>query len=64
MSGEDWDTIKLVSEWLFLFKGATAKISTTKKPILSQSHAIFRIKSSICNLPVLINSTMAGLTGP
>ncbi|KAJ7325958.1 hypothetical protein DFH08DRAFT_1028048 [Mycena albidolilacea] len=64
MSDEDWDSIKLVSEWPFLFKGATAKISTTKKPILSETHTIFRIKSSICNLPVLINSTMARLTGP
>ncbi|KAJ6495916.1 hypothetical protein DFH09DRAFT_844106, partial [Mycena vulgaris] len=62
MSDEDWDAIKLVSEWLGLFKGATAKMSTTKKPMLSQTHAIFRtlqsaVKSSICNLPVPNNST-------
>jgi hypothetical protein len=62
MSDEDWDAIKLVSEWLGLFKGATAKMSTTKKPMLSQTHAIFRtlqsaVKSSICNLPVPIDPT-------
>ncbi|KAJ7681402.1 hypothetical protein B0H17DRAFT_63486 [Mycena rosella] len=63
MSDEDRDAIKLVWEWLGLFKGATAKMSTTKKPmLLSQTHAIFltlqsAVKSSICNLPVPINST-------
>ncbi|KAJ7358357.1 hypothetical protein DFH08DRAFT_802191 [Mycena albidolilacea] len=38
MSGEDGDAIKLVSEWLGLFKGATAKMSATKKPMLFQTH--------------------------
>jgi hypothetical protein len=61
MSDEDWDAIKLVSEWLGLFKGATAKMSTTKKPMLSETHTIFRtlqsaLKSSICNLPAPLNS--------
>jgi hypothetical protein len=42
MSDEDWDAIMLVSEWLGLFKGATAKMSTNKKPMLSETHTIFR----------------------
>jgi hypothetical protein len=63
MSDEDWNAIKLVSEWLGLFKRATAKMSTTKKPMLSQTRTIFRtlqsaVKSSICNLPAPINSTV------
>lgn len=62
LSDEDWDAIRLVSEWLGLFKGATAKMSATKKPMLSQTHAVFRtlqsaLKSNICNLPVSSDPT-------
>ncbi|KAJ6460722.1 hypothetical protein DFH09DRAFT_1229801 [Mycena vulgaris] len=61
MSDEDWDAIKLVLEWLVLPKGAMVKMSTTKKPMLSQTHAIFRtlqsaIKSSTGQVSVIFLS--------
>ncbi|KAJ7307676.1 hypothetical protein DFH08DRAFT_1051543 [Mycena albidolilacea] len=46
MADEDWNAIQLVSGWLGLFKGATTKMSTIKKPMLSQTHAIFRTLQS------------------
>ncbi|KAJ6542192.1 hypothetical protein DFH09DRAFT_1282646 [Mycena vulgaris] len=52
MSDEDWDAIKLVLEWLVLPKGAMVKTSTTKKPMLSQTHAIFRtLQSAVKSIP-------------
>ncbi|KAJ6522517.1 hypothetical protein DFH09DRAFT_1191379 [Mycena vulgaris] len=61
MSDGDWDAIKLVLEWLVLPKGAMVKTSTTKKPMLSQTHAIFRtlqsaVKSSTGQVSVIFLS--------
>ena len=38
----EWEAIALVSNWLKTFRSATTEMSTTKKPMLSTVHAIFR----------------------
>jgi hypothetical protein len=38
----DWDTIKLVCEWLKHFRDATTQMSATKQCTLSSTHAIFK----------------------
>ncbi|KAF8817295.1 hypothetical protein BYT27DRAFT_7075193, partial [Phlegmacium glaucopus] len=38
----EWEAITLVSNWLKAFCSATTEMSTTKKPMLSTVHAIFR----------------------
>src|SRR5271168_4718782 len=38
----EWEAITLVSNWLKVFRSATTEMSTTKKPMLSTVHAIFR----------------------
>lgn len=38
----DWDSIILVTGWLKSFRTATTLMSTTKRPMLSYTHAIFR----------------------
>ena len=38
----EWEAITLVSNWLKAFRSATTEMSTTKKPMLSTVHAIFR----------------------
>ncbi|KAF9053990.1 hypothetical protein BDP27DRAFT_1242480, partial [Rhodocollybia butyracea] len=53
---EDWNSIKLVCGWLDIFRSATTQMSTTSKPMLSSTSAIFRglqdaIKDEIKNLP-------------
>lgn len=42
LSDEEWDAVKQVTSWLFHFREATTQMSTTKKPMLSTTHAIFR----------------------
>jgi hypothetical protein len=39
---EDWDAITLVTQWLKTFRSATTQMSSTKRPMLSSTHAIFR----------------------
>jgi hypothetical protein len=56
LSNADWESIKLVASWLKSFRSATTEMSTTKLPMLSTTHAIFRglqddIKGVLCNLP-------------
>lgn len=42
LQDEDWDAVALVSQWLKLFRSATTQMLTTKRPMLSSTHAIFR----------------------
>ena len=56
LSNADWESIKLVASWLKLFRSATMEMSTTKSPMLSTTHAIFRglqdeIKDILRSLP-------------
>ncbi|KAF9025516.1 hypothetical protein BDZ89DRAFT_916350, partial [Hymenopellis radicata] len=53
---KDWDAIALVSEWLKHFRHATTDMSTTKRPMLSSVHGVFRglqehLKEAIKALP-------------
>ncbi|CAK5270384.1 unnamed protein product [Mycena citricolor] len=56
LTDDDWAAIKLVCEWLELFREATTEMSTTKSPMISTVHSVFRglqfdIKSHIADLP-------------
>jgi hypothetical protein len=56
LSDADWESIRLVATWLKSFRSATTEMSTTKFPMLSTTHAIFRglqddIKNILCGLP-------------
>jgi hypothetical protein len=56
LSNADWESIKLVALWLKSFRSATTEMSTTKYPMLSTTHAIFRglqddIKDILRSLP-------------
>jgi hypothetical protein len=56
ISEDEWEAIKLVCGWLLNFREATRQMSTTSKPMLSATHAVFRglqdaIKSIYANLP-------------
>jgi len=42
LSDDDWQAIELVTRWLKAFRSATTQMSTTKQPMLSSAHAIFR----------------------
>ena len=42
LTEEDWRAIEMVTRWLKSFRSATTQMSTTKSPMLSSTHAIFR----------------------
>ena len=42
LQDEDWEAIILVAKWLKSFRSATTQMSTTQRPMLSWTHAIFR----------------------
>ena len=42
LSTADWTSILLITKWLKSFCSATTQMSTTKSPMLSTTHAIFR----------------------
>ncbi|KAJ7587750.1 hypothetical protein C8J56DRAFT_759539, partial [Mycena floridula] len=42
LSYHNWESIKLVMDWLKSFRSATTQMSATKTPMLSSTHAIFR----------------------
>jgi hypothetical protein len=42
LSDEDWESLNLVASWLESFRIATLEMSTTKTPMISTTHAIFR----------------------
>jgi hypothetical protein len=65
MDDDDWKAIELVASWLKIFRHATVQMSTTKKPMLSTTHAVFRglqaeLKNTIANLPVEIDLSLRG----
>jgi hypothetical protein len=41
LQDEDWEAIACVAQWLKSFRSATTQMSTTKRPMLSWTHAIF-----------------------
>jgi hypothetical protein len=56
LSDSDWEAIILVTGWLKSFRTATTSMSTTKRPMLSFTHAIFRglqedLRTSLKQLP-------------
>jgi hypothetical protein len=63
LQNEDWEAIALVALWLKSFRSATTQMSTTKHPMLSWTHAIFRgLQDSLTdNLHSLPNNTPAPL---
>lgn len=42
LSESDWESLPSIATWLELFRSTTTQMSTTKKPMLSTTHAIFR----------------------
>ncbi|KAF8801337.1 hypothetical protein BYT27DRAFT_7115381, partial [Phlegmacium glaucopus] len=68
LSKTDWESIRLMTSWLKSFQAATTEMSTTKIPMLSTTHAIFRglqddIKNILCNLPDSVSPNIkVGLT--
>ncbi|KIJ96829.1 hypothetical protein K443DRAFT_124286 [Laccaria amethystina LaAM-08-1] len=68
LSAAEWDSIKLVTSWLKSFRSATTEMSTTKVPMLSMVHAVFRglqddLKEILCNLPNSVSPNVKwGLT--
>jgi sulfur relay (sulfurtransferase) DsrC/TusE family protein len=68
LSNADWESIKMVTSWLKSFRVATTKMSATKTPMLSTTHAIFRglqddIKNILRSLPDTVSpNIILGLT--
>jgi hypothetical protein len=68
LSEDEWEDIILVTGWLKSFRSATTQMSTTKRPMLSNTHAIFRglqdqLKTIIHELPVWASpQLLLGLT--
>ena len=63
LQDEDWEAIAIVAMWLKSFRSATTQMSTTKRPMLSWTHAIFRgLEDSLAaNLRSLPNNTPTSL---
>ncbi len=57
LTTHDWDAITMVTDWLKQFRHATTEMSTTKKPMLSTTHATFR------GLQRHLKQVLAGLPG-
>ena len=63
LSAADWDAIIMVSSWLESFRSATTLMSTTKRPVLSFTHTMFRglqedLRDSIRDLPLSTPSAL------
>ena len=63
LSNDDWDSISMVTSWLKSFHTATTQMSTTKVPMLSTTHAIFRglqddIKDILRHLPAAVSPSL------
>ncbi|KAJ7720013.1 hypothetical protein B0H16DRAFT_1605283 [Mycena metata] len=59
----EWVALKQVSDWLKVYRYATTKMSTTKQPMLSTTHAVFRwlqahLKDAIATLPESADSAL------
>jgi hypothetical protein len=63
MTPDDWEAVSLVTSWLKSFRSATTQMSTTKQPMLSSTHAIYRgLQDSLhTSLSTLPNNTPSGL---
>jgi hypothetical protein len=65
---EEWQAIELVATWLKSFRAATTQMSTTRMPMLSTSHAVFRglqedLRDIIRDLPNSVSPSLKkGLT--
>lgn len=60
LSDEDWEAISIVTHWLHAFREATTQMSSTSKPMLSTTHAVFRglqeeLRKAIAALPENVN---------
>src|SRR6267154_2723157 len=42
LQDDDWEAIALIAQWLKSFRSATTQMSTTTRPMLSSTHAIFQ----------------------
>ncbi|KAJ7732248.1 hypothetical protein DFH07DRAFT_755362, partial [Mycena maculata] len=56
LSEADWTALRQVRSWLSDFRHATTEMSTTSKPMLSQTHLVFcelqaSIKEKLADLP-------------
>jgi hypothetical protein len=56
LAPSEWAALKQVGDWLKSYRYATTKMSTTKQPMLSMTHAVFRLlqdelKAAIAALP-------------
>ena len=56
LSDMEWQSIRLVSDWLVEFRKATTRMSMTKAMTLSSTHAVFRhlqdhLRTSLRALP-------------
>jgi hypothetical protein len=67
LQDEDWEAIALVAQWLKSFWSAITQMSTTKHPMLSSTHAIFRglqdsltelLRSLSNNTPALLRQAL------
>ncbi|KAJ3724199.1 hypothetical protein DFJ43DRAFT_968163, partial [Lentinula guzmanii] len=63
LTDSDWTALESIKNWLSEFRTATTEMSTTKNPMLSQTHLVFRglqrsIKSIIMSLPANANATL------
>lgn len=57
LSDDEWSAIRLVADWLQLFRDATSDMSSTKKTTLSSVYAIFTalqddIRRHLTNMPL------------
>lgn len=68
LSEEEWQAIELVATWLKSFRAATTQMSTTRMPMLSTTHAVFRglqedLRDIIRSLPDSVSPSLKkGLT--
>ncbi|KAI0063037.1 hypothetical protein BV25DRAFT_1803098, partial [Artomyces pyxidatus] len=56
MTSGDWEAVKLVMQWLYMFRQATTQMSSTSCPTLSSVHAVFRglqdeVKQALSSIP-------------
>ncbi|KAJ7062528.1 hypothetical protein C8F01DRAFT_1056364, partial [Mycena amicta] len=63
LDDDEWDGVILVAGWLKSFRTATTLMSTTKRPMLSYTHAIFRglqddLKTNLRDLPMATPSIL------
>ncbi|KAJ7614840.1 hypothetical protein FB45DRAFT_248536 [Roridomyces roridus] len=57
LTDKDWDALRQVRSWLSNFRTATTDMSTTSKPMLSQTHLVF------CDLQRGVKKTLRELPG-